>query len=163
MDADGVLTDGKLYHLVDKEGELIELKGVDTQDGMGLAWLAAHGIDTGVISGRSSDGLAARAKMLRMRWVVQGTVEKVPAWEKILAEAGVTADQAAFVGDDLTDLPLIRRAGLGVAVANARPEVKRRAHLVTRARGGAGALRELSELILKAQGRWKAIARGYGA
>ena len=163
MDVDGVLTDGKLYHLVDDKGELIELKGVDTQDGMGLAWLSANGIATGVISGRSSDGLAARAKMLRMRWVVQGTVEKVPAWDKILKDAGVTAAQAAFVGDDLTDLPLIARAGLGVATANARPEVKRRAHLVTRASGGAGALRELSELILKAQGRWTAIARSYGA
>ena len=163
MDVDGVLTDGKLYHLVGAKGELIELKGVDTQDGMGLAWLTQNGVDTGVISGRSSDGLAARAKMLRMRYVVQGTVEKVPAWERILKAAGLKPEQAAFVGDDLTDLPLIRRAGLGVAVANARPEVKRRAHLVTKAAGGGGALRELAELILKAQGRWKAVARGYGA
>ena len=116
-----------------------------------------------MISGRVSAGFEARARLLKMSHIVQGTVEKVPAWEKVLKDAGVTAAQAAFVGDDLTDLPLIVRAGLGVATANARPEVKRRAHLVTRASGGAGALRELSELILKAQGRWTAIARSYGA
>lgn len=163
MDVDGVLTDGKIYHLLDPKGGLVEFKGVDTQDGMGLVWLSMHGIKTGVISGRTSEGLAARARMLRMSYVVQGTVEKVPAWEKILSEAGVKDEEAAFVGDDLTDLPLIRRAGVGVAVANARPEVKRGARLVLRAAGGAGALRELSEAILKARGDWAGIAREYGA
>lgn len=163
MDVDGVLTDGKIYHLVGGKGELVEFKGVDTQDGMGLVWLSMHGIKTGVISGRTSDGLAARARMLRMSFVVQGTVEKVPAWERILREAGVKDEEAAFVGDDLTDLPLIRRAGVGVAVANARPEVKKGARLVLKSAGGAGALRELSEAILAARGDWKAILREYGA
>ncbi|MBI3298303.1 MAG: HAD hydrolase family protein [Elusimicrobia bacterium] len=163
MDVDGVLTDGKLYHLVDKKGELVELKGVDTQDGLGLVWLATHGVKTGVISGRSSEGLAARAKMLRMSYIVQGQVEKVASWERILREAGLREDQAAFIGDDLPDLPLIKRAGFGVAVANARPELKKAARFVTKARGGDGALREVAELILKAQGSWGAIARGCGA
>lgn len=163
MDVDGVLSDGKLYHLVDEKGGLIELKGLDTQDGLGLVWLATHGIRTGVISGRRSDGLAARAKMLRMSYIVQGTVEKVPAWERILRQAGVSDKEAAFVGDDLPDLPLLKRAGLGVAVANARPELKKTARYITRAPGGSGALREVAELILKAQGRWKAISQGYGA
>lgn len=163
MDVDGVLTDGKLYHLVDKSGELVELKGVDTQDGLGLAWLAKEGLKTGVISGRSSAGLAARAEMLKMSHVVQGTLEKTAAWERILREEGATDAQAAFVGDDLPDLPLIKRAGFGVAVANARPEVKKAARYVTKARGGEGALREVAELILKARGSWTRLARGFGA
>lgn len=163
MDVDGVLTDGKLYHLVDAAGGLIELKGVDTQDGLGLAWLAQNGVKTGVISGRASAGLAARAQMLGMSHVVQGTLEKAKAWERILREEGARDAEAAFVGDDLPDLPLVKRAGFGVAVANARPEVKRAARYVTKASGGAGALREVAELILKARGAWARLARGYGA
>ena len=161
MDVDGVLTDGKLYHMVDKAGELVELKGVDTQDGLGLAWLAQDGLKTGVISGRSSAGLAARARMLKMSHVVQGTLEKADAWERILREEGATDAEAAFVGDDLPDLPLVRRAGFGVAVANARPELKKAARYVTKAAGGAGALREVAELILKARGGWPRVAGKY--
>lgn len=161
MDVDGVLTDGKLYHLVDKAGELVELKGVDTQDGLGLAWLAQDGLKTGVISGRSSTGLAARARMLKMSHVVQGTLEKTAAWERILREEGASDAEAAFVGDDLPDLPLVRRAGFGVAVANARPELKKAARYVTKAAGGAGALREVAELILKARGGWSRVAGKY--
>ena len=163
MDVDGVLTDGKLYHMVDRAGELVELKGVDTQDGLGLAWLAQEGLKTGVISGRSSAGLAARARMLKMSHVVQGTLEKEAAWERILREEGASEAEAAFVGDDLPDLPLVRRAGFGVAVANARPEVKRAARYVTKAPGGGGALREVAELILKARGDWGRVAGKYGA
>ena len=163
MDVDGVLTDGKLYHLVDREGALVELKGVDTQDGLGLSWLAREGLRTGVISGRASAGLEARARMLKMSHVVQGTLEKTAAWERILAEEGLTDADAAFVGDDLPDLPLVKRAGFGVAVANARPEVKRAARYVTKARGGEGALREVAEMILKARGSWKPLLREYGA
>lgn len=162
MDVDGVLTDGKLYHLVDEEGGLVELKGVDTQDGLGLVWLAQAGLKTGVISGRSSAGLAARAEMLKMSHVVQGTLKKAEAWERILAEERASDAEAAFVGDDLPDLPLVKRAAFGVAVANARPEVKRAARYVTKARGGAGALREVAEMILKARGAWAPIAREYG-
>ncbi|TPW20030.1 MAG: 3-deoxy-D-manno-octulosonate 8-phosphate phosphatase (KDO 8-P phosphatase) [Elusimicrobia bacterium] len=161
MDVDGVLTDGKLYHLVDKAGELVELKGVDTQDGLGLAWLAQDGLKTGVISGRSSAGLAARARMLKMTHVVQGTLEKTAAWERILRQERAVDAEAAFIGDDLPDLPLVRRAGFGVAVANARPELKKAARYVTKAPGGAGALREVAELILKARGGWDRVAGKY--
>lgn len=146
---------------MDRRGALIELKGVDTQDGLGLSWLARNGIRTGVISGRVSEGFAARARLLKMRHVVQGTLKKLEAFERILRREGLEPAQAAFVGDDLPDLPPMRRAGLAVAVANARPEVRRAAHYVTRARGGQGALRELAELILKAQGRWPAVLREY--
>jgi 3-deoxy-D-manno-octulosonate 8-phosphate phosphatase (KDO 8-P phosphatase) len=163
MDVDGVLTDGLIYHWIGRNGELVELKGVDTQDGMALYWLAANGVRTGVITGRVCDGFVERAKLLKMEFLVQGTVEKAPAFEKILRQAGVSASEAAFVGDDLTDIPAMRRAGLGLAVANARPEVKRAAHYVTRKPGGRGALREIAEMILKAQGRWAAIARHYEA
>lgn len=146
---------------MDRRGALVELKGVDTQDGLGLAWLAEAGVRTGVISGRVSAGFAARARLLKMRHVVQGTLKKLEAFDRILRREGLTPAQAAFVGDDLPDLPPMRRAGLAVAVANARPEVRRAAHYVTRARGGQGALRELAEMILRAQGRWPAILRKY--
>jgi 3-deoxy-D-manno-octulosonate 8-phosphate phosphatase (KDO 8-P phosphatase) len=161
MDVDGVLTDGKLYHCFDSRDRFIELKGVDTQDGIGLAWLSQAGVETGIISGRRSRGLAERAKILNMRHVVQGTLEKVPAFERILKKRGLKAEEAAFIGDDLTDAPVMRRAGWAVAPANARPEVKRISHTVTKARGGSGAVREAAETLLKAKGLWKKILKGY--
>jgi 3-deoxy-D-manno-octulosonate 8-phosphate phosphatase (KDO 8-P phosphatase) len=98
-----------------------------------------------------------------MKYDYQGFTEKIPIWDEILKDSGLTADQVAFVGDDLTDLVLLRRAGFGVAVANARPEVKAAAHYVTRARGGEGALREVVELIFQAQGLWPEILKRYEA
>ncbi|PCI31388.1 MAG: 3-deoxy-D-manno-octulosonate 8-phosphate phosphatase, partial [Elusimicrobia bacterium] len=102
-DVDGVLTDGKLYHFFDARDRFVEVKGVDTQDGIALAWLAQSGIETGIISGRKSRGLAQRAKILNMNHVVQGTLEKVPAFHKILKKLKLKPQQAAFFGDDLTD------------------------------------------------------------
>jgi len=162
MDVDGVLTDGRLFHLVDQGGRLVELKGLDSQDGLALAWLARRGIRTGIISGRSSEGVAARAKMLRMSFIVQGVTDKLPAFEAILREAGLQARQAAFIGDDLPDLPVLRRAGWAIAVRNARPELRRAAHTVTRAPGGRGAVREVVETLLRAQGHWAELLRQYG-
>jgi len=160
---DGVLTDGKTYGFFDTAGRLVELKGCDTQDGIGLVWLVQSGIRTGVISGRTSKGLAARAKGLRMSFVVQGKVHKIPEFEKILRKTGLRPEETAFVGDDLQDIPLLRRVGWAVAVANARPEVKRAAHTVLRRPGGAGAIREAAEMLLKAQGHWKKILEGFEA
>jgi 3-deoxy-D-manno-octulosonate 8-phosphate phosphatase (KDO 8-P phosphatase) len=100
-----------------------------------------------------------RARELGIEFVTQNTHEKLPAFEDILSRAGITAAEAAFVGDDLPDLVLLERAGLAVAVANATPEVKRQAHYVTRASGGQGAVREVAELILRAQGKWDALYR----
>lgn len=162
-DVDGVLTDGRLYHCVDTRGQLVELKGVDTQDGIALAWLAQAGISTGVISGRISKGFSERARVLHMKHIIQGTVEKVPALEKILRKEKIQPEEAAFIGDDLTDIPVMRRVGWAVAPANARPEVKRAADTVTRARGGQGAVREAVEKLLKAQGRWAKILKHYEA
>jgi len=163
MDVDGVMTDGRLFHFLDTRGRFVELKGVTSQDGIALTWLAANGIRTGVISGRASEGFRARARMLGMAYVVQGTTVKAPAFEAILRRARVAAEEAAYIGDDLTDIPPMRRAGLAVAVANARPEVKAVAHYVTRAEGGRGAVREVAERLLKAQGLWAKIKRGYEA
>ena len=162
MDVDGVLTDGKLYHCFDGRDRFIELKGVDTQDGIALAWAVKAGIETGIISGRRSRGIGARAKILSMKHIVQGTVEKIPAFERILKKTGLTADQTAFIGDDLTDAPVMLRAGWAVAPANARPEVKRIADTVTKARGGSGAVREALESLLRAQSHWNPILKRYG-
>ncbi|MFH1723108.1 MAG: HAD family hydrolase [Elusimicrobiota bacterium] len=161
MDVDGVLTDGRLFHFVDTKGRLVELKGVDTQDGIALTWLARNGIRTGVISGRRSAGFAARARALRMSYVVQGADEKLAPFERILKEARLRPDEAAFIGDDLPDIPVMRRAGWAIAVANARPEVKRAAHTVTKRRGGGGAVREAVELLLKSRGLWEGLVESY--
>jgi 3-deoxy-D-manno-octulosonate 8-phosphate phosphatase (KDO 8-P phosphatase) len=163
MDVDGVLTDGRLYHFLDPSGALVETKGLHSQDGIALVWLSENGVRTGIISGRKSEGLAVRARMLKMSFVVQDTLEKAPAFQSILREAGLRPEEAAFIGDDLTDLPVMRLCGLGVAVANARPEVKRAARLRTRRSGGEGAVREVAELILKAQGSWPAVLKRFGA
>jgi 3-deoxy-D-manno-octulosonate 8-phosphate phosphatase (KDO 8-P phosphatase) len=163
MDVDGVLTNGLLYHFADTRGRLVELKGFHSQDGMGLVWLAESGVSTGLITGRSSEGVEGRARMLKMRYVVQGTTEKLPAFERVLRKAGLRAEQAAFIGDDLTDLPVMRRAGFAVAVSNARPEVRRLAHLVTKSRGGEGAVREVIELIMRSQRTWPAVLRRFSA
>ncbi|MFA6029290.1 MAG: polysaccharide biosynthesis/export family protein [Elusimicrobiota bacterium] len=163
MDVDGVLTDGRLFHFGGGDGKLVELKGFDSQDGIALIWLSENGVETGLISGRKSEGVVGRAKMLRMRHVVLGTFEKLPAFEDILRRTGLKASQAAFIGDDLPDVPVLRRAGLAVCVPNARAEVRRFAHLVTRRPGGHGAVREVAELILKSRGSWTGVLRRFSA
>lgn len=161
MDVDGVLTDGKLYNVPDASGRMVETKAFDSQDGIALQWLAWNGIQTGVISGRVSPAAEERARQCRIAYVYQGHIEKVPVFEEILSRAGVGPEQVAYVGDDLTDVIVMRRVGLAVATANARPEVKRCAHLVTASEGGRGAVREVAELLLKAQGHWAEILRKY--
>jgi 3-deoxy-D-manno-octulosonate 8-phosphate phosphatase (KDO 8-P phosphatase) len=161
MDVDGVMTNGKLYHFPDEEGNMIETKGFDSQDGIALQWMQWKGLQTGVISGRESLGTTERARQLKMNYVYQGHIEKVPILEKIMAEADLLPDEVAYMGDDFTDLVVMRRVGFAVAVANARPEVKREAHYVTEATGGNGAVREVIELILDAWGFWSEILEKY--
>lgn len=161
MDVDGVLTDGKLYNVPDPTGKMVETKGFDTQDGIALQWLAWHGIHSGVISGRESPATAERARQCKMRYVYQGHIEKIPIIEEILADAGITSDEVAYMGDDLTDVVVMRRVGFRIATANARPEVKGIAHFVTANPGGQGAVREVVELILKARGCWDALLKKY--
>lgn len=161
MDVDGVLTGGLIYHFVDSGGELVEFKGVHAQDSIALSWLAQSGLKTGVISGRDSRGMEQRLKMLKASYIYQGRLDKKAVFAEICGHAQLSARQALYIGDDLPDLPVLAAAGLAVAVANARPEVKAAAHWVTRSRGGEGAVREVCEFLLKAQGLWEGLLRRF--
>ena len=161
MDVDGVLTDGHLLNVPGPDGVMVETKGFDSQDGIALQWLNWMGIKSGVISGRVSPATETRAKQCKMTYIYQGHIEKIPILEEILKDAGITGDEVAYVGDDLTDVVIFNRVGLGIATANARPEVKASAKFVTTAAGGSGAIREVCELLLKAHGRWDELLRKY--
>ena len=161
MDVDGVLTDGKLYHIPDGAGGVWETKGFDSRDGIGLRWLTWYDIRTGVISGRLSPATVERARQVGMTYVYQGHIEKIPILEEILADSKIDPAHVAYMGDDLTDATIMRRVGLGIAVANAREQVKRAAHYTTSAAGGDGAVREICELLLQAQGKWDELLRKY--
>jgi 3-deoxy-D-manno-octulosonate 8-phosphate phosphatase (KDO 8-P phosphatase) len=161
MDVDGVLTDGSLYYLPGPDGAMVETKGFNSHDGVGLYMCSQFSIVTGVISGRTSPATVERARILNMKYVYQGHMDKVASWEEVLKDAGLGAHEAAFIGDDFPDIALIRRAGLGIATANARDEVKQAAHYVTQTNGGDGAVREVVEMVLKAQGLWDQVAQKY--
>jgi len=161
MDVDGVITNGLIYNVPGPKGDLVETKGFNSQDGIALQWLTWKGFQTGVISGRESQALDVRAKQVGMTYVYQGHIEKVPILEEIVQRSGFGLDEIAYVGDDLTDVPILRRAGLAFAPANARPEVKRCAHHVTAAPGGEGAVREIAEILLQAQGYWDGLLKKY--
>jgi 3-deoxy-D-manno-octulosonate 8-phosphate phosphatase (KDO 8-P phosphatase) len=161
MDVDGVLTDGKLYNVPDPDGNMAESKGFDSQDGIALQWMARLGFPCGLISGRVSPATAERAKQCKFKYVYQGHTEKIPIIQEILADAQVDSSEVAYIGDDFTDVVVMRRVGLAIATANARPEVKEIAHYVTRVPGGQGAVREVIELLLQAQGKWADILRHY--
>jgi 3-deoxy-D-manno-octulosonate 8-phosphate phosphatase (KDO 8-P phosphatase) len=155
VDVDGTMTNGEVCLQAFPDGSVAEMKVFNAHDGAGLKLASTMGIRTGLITGRDSLATARRAREASMEFVIQGQAKKLDAYKAILIRAGVTDEEVAYVGDDLPDLPLLGRAGLAVAVANAVFEVKRAAHYVTLARGGDGAIREVVELILKAQGRWK--------
>jgi 3-deoxy-D-manno-octulosonate 8-phosphate phosphatase (KDO 8-P phosphatase) len=151
VDVDGVLTDGGITYGADG----IEHKTFHVRDGSGLRIWQATGKHAGILTGRSSPIVAARAAELGLAVVVQGAQAKLPAFRTIVEQLGVTARQVCYVGDDLPDLPVLKVCGLAVAVADACPEVVAQAHYVTNKRGGRGAVREVIELILKAQGLWQ--------
>ncbi|MFL6465114.1 MAG: KdsC family phosphatase [Bryobacteraceae bacterium] len=161
MDVDGVLTDGRLYFLPGPDGKMVETKAFDSQDGIALRWLSWYDVKTGVISGRDSPATLERAQQVGMTWVFQGHIEKIPLFEKIMSEANVSSEQVAYVGDDLTDVVIMRRVGLSFATANARAEVKASAKVVTGSPGGAGAVREVVEVLLKARGVWGELLKKY--
>ena len=157
MDCDGVLTDGRLW-LTEDGGEQ---KTFNTHDGLGLALLHRAGLRSGIISGRSSTAVERRAQELGVQFVRQGDPDKTEAFHEILKQAGVDENEVAFIGDDLPDIPLMRLSELAVAVADATAATLLAAHYVTRAKGGRGAVREVVELILKAQGRWNDLLDDY--
>lgn len=151
MDCDGVLTDGRLMLL--ENGD--EQKLFNVRDGQGIVLLHRAGLKSGVISGRRSSFVERRVQELGMAYVRQGSRDKIEDFSELLAEADVAGSEVAFIGDDLADIPLLRRAELAVAVKDAVAETRAAAHYVTQQPGGHGAVREVVELILKAQGRWR--------
>ena len=156
MDVDGTLTDGSvnLISLPDNGG-VAEMKAFNSQDGAGMKLAHIMGIRTGFITGRKSPAVSQRAHELSVEFVYLGQETKTAAFEECLQKAAVREEEVAYMGDDLPDIPVAKRAGLAVAVANAAPELKAICHYVTNARGGEGTGREVVELILKAQGRWE--------
>lgn len=157
MDCDGVLTDGRIWLL--EGGE--DLKAFHTRDGLGIELLHRAGLRSGIISGRTSTAVERRAQGLGISFLFQGCADKQQAFVETLDQAGVTSAEVAYVGDDLNDIPLMLQSGLGVAVADAALETREQAHYITTAPGGRGAIREVVELILKAQGRWADLVRHY--
>lgn len=157
VDIDGVMTDGSICYT--SSGE--ELKTFNVKDGAGIKYWLRAGHAAGIITGRSSPMVMRRAEELGIELVEMNAKAKLPAFRAILEEAGVTPSEVAMIGDDLPDYPLVLRAGLGVAVADAVDEVKEVADLVTKKEGGRGAVREVIEYILKTQGRWDTIMEHY--
>jgi len=157
MDVDGTMTDGSVTLLSQSDGTALEIKTFDAHDGQGLTLAQAAGLRTGCITGRESAALLRRAREMKMEFIYMKQPVKMPAYKEILAKACVADSAVAFIGDDLPDIPLMRRAGLAIAVGDAVPEVKRIAHYTTKAHAGHGAVREAVELILKSKGIWKAM------
>jgi 3-deoxy-D-manno-octulosonate 8-phosphate phosphatase (KDO 8-P phosphatase) len=157
LDCDGVLTDGHITPVVGGD----ELKSFHTHDGHGLVMLHRAGLRSGIISGRTSRLVEARAADLGITYVRQGALDKLSIFDALLVEADVAPAEVAYVGDDVVDIPLMRRSGLAVAVADATADTLEAAHYVTRLAGGFGAVREVCELILKAQGRWDELMKRY--
>lgn len=152
MDVDGTMTDGAVTLLSQPDGSALEIKTFDAHDGQGLTLAHTAGLRTGCITGRESTALLRRAREMKMDFVYMKIALKMPAYEEILQKAGVPDSAVAFIGDDLPDIPLMRRVGLAVAVGDAVLEVKKAAHYTTKALAGRGAVREAIELILKSKG-----------
>lgn len=150
LDVDGVMTDGRIIY--DNFGD--EFKAFDVQDGYGLVLWHKAGLKSAVVTAKKSRIVSRRAKVCRITKVFMGTKDKGEAYERLLKTFRLTDEEVCFVGDDLIDLPVMKRVGFAVAVPYSRPEVKSLAHFTTSAEGGRGAVRELIELILKAQNKW---------
>ncbi len=148
LDVDGVLTDGRIYYGADG----VELKAFNIQDGLGIKLLRTTGVEVAIITGRKSRAVETRAAELGIANVFQGVGDKRVAFEEILARLSIDATAAAGMGDDLPDLPVLRRCGLAVCVPEAPPIVRRVAHYVTDRAGGTGAVREVCDLLMAAQG-----------
>lgn len=184
FDVDGVMTDGKLWiipapagaqqstaeHARQMAGQggyavpsatMIEAKGFHAHDGTAISLARLGGLKTGLITKRISETVALRARDLRLDYAYQGVMVKVKVFEEILQKEKIIAEQVAYIGDDVIDLPIMRRCGWAVAVANARDEVKQEAHWVAPHVGGDGAIRDSVEYILRAQGTWESAVRKY--
>lgn len=162
LDVDGVLTDGGVYLGATDSGERVETKRYDITDGLGIRLLQDAGLTVAIVTGRESHSVRLRAAELGIEECHQdATAAKLPIVERLIGRLGISWEEVAFIGDDLADLPVLRRAGLPVAVGNAATEVRAAAHWVTTRRGGAGAVRELAEALLGARGEWAARVEEY--
>jgi 3-deoxy-D-manno-octulosonate 8-phosphate phosphatase (KDO 8-P phosphatase) len=159
LDVDGVLTDGRF--LVAPDGG--ESKTFHARDGLGLRLLLDAGIEVGIITGRKSEAVTHRSEELGLGEVHQGVADKSAVFDEILSRRGLTSEQVGYVGDDLVDLPVLRRVGFAATVADGEAEIQRYCHLVTRRGGGHGAVREIAEHILRSKGLWQKIIRHFGA
>ena len=158
LDVDGVLTDGRITYASDGT----EAKSFDAKDGHGIKLAQRAGIQIALLSGRASEAVMRRARELGIEMVYQQALRKREIYKQILADAALEDADVAYIGDDVVDIPVLRRAGFPVAVANAADEVRQEAVWVTKVPGGYGAVRETIELILQAQGKWeKVLARYY--
>ncbi len=157
FDVDGVLTDGSLY--LGDDGQ--EYKAFHSRDGHGMAMLREAGVEIGIITGRTSRVVVHRMASLGIEHVYQGQRDKLPAFQDLIGKLGLSADEVAFVGDDVVDLPILVRAGLAIAVADAHPLVVRHSHWQTPSPGGRGAARDVCELILEARGQLDELLRRY--
>ena len=162
LDVDGVLTDGGIFLGATASGERVEMKRFEITDGLGIQLLQNAGVEVAIVTGRESAAVRLRAEELRIRECHQGTTAgKLAVLAGIVDRLGLEWSEVAFVGDDLADLPVLRRVGLPATVANAVPEIRAVARWVARRRGGEGAVRELAEALLQARGDWSALAVEY--
>ena len=157
FDVDGVLTDGSIII----NGDGTESKQFNIRDGAGIVWAQRAGLSVGLLSARLADATAMRATQLGITIVWQGAADKLAGYEQILADQGLTDDQVGYMGDDLQDLPVLRRTGFSAAPADAAPEVRAAVQWVSASGGGRGAVRECIEHVLRAQGIWRAAVGGY--
>lgn len=161
MDVDGVLTDGRIYYVPDPRGGLLETKTFHSRDGLGIRFAHQAGIKTGIISGRRSAVVEYRVRELGIHYARQQVLDKLEPYREILRAARVKDENVCYVGDDLVDLPLLKRVGLAVGVSDGHPLLRRHVHFCTKAPGGSGAVREVIELILAAQGKFEEIMKYY--
>ena len=161
FDVDGVLTNGDITNIPKLDGSGIETKAFHAHDGLGISLARLGGVRTGIITKRQSQTVAIRARDLKLEFVYQGQAHKMAAALEICEKAGITLDEMSYVGDDIVDLPVMRRCGLAIATANARPQVKAEAHWVTPLKGGEGAGRDAIDFILTAQGSLSRVIEQY--
>ncbi|MEW5893152.1 MAG: HAD family hydrolase [Pseudomonadota bacterium] len=157
FDVDGVLTDGSLFYGDDGQ----EYKSFHSRDGHGIKMLRASGVEAGIITGRTSSVVLHRAKNLGITHIFQGADDKLAVYERLLAQTGLSPEETGYMGDDVVDLPVLRRCGLAISVPEAHELVIGQVHYITRAHAGRGAAREVCELIMRAQGTWEAQVAHY--
>jgi len=157
LDVDGVLTDGRI--IIDDAGQ--ESKHFDVKDGHGLKLIMRYGIDVVLLTGRSSAVVTHRANDLGIREVFQGILNKIDFFQLFIEKRGINPEEVAYVGDDVVDIPILKRVGFSIAVKDAADEVKEKVDHITAKPGGRGAVREVCDLILKVQGKWEDVARRY--